>query len=90
METVESKIKFGKWPKSKRLRSYIECTLCHRSQTVFTKEPGQGISLESANLVGWTEDSNGWKCPIHSDKGSKRLSAIFNKRKAVRKEKCTK
>lgn len=74
-------IEFGIWPISKRVRSFVRCEKCDRTQTASTPEASQGLSLEELAYVGWCETETGWLCPFDSDKGATKLIEIFDKSK---------
>lgn len=69
-------VRQGLWPISKRLRTYVECEACERTQTASTPEATQGLSMGELTYAGWAETPTGWLCPMHSDMGPSNLKRI--------------
>lgn len=67
------------WRLSNRIRTYIKCSKCERTQTYSTPEAPQGLGLESLAHAGWTQIIDGWLCPFDSDKGTTNLLEILKK-----------
>ena len=55
------------------------CDDCGRRQLARTPHLPQGLDLEEVRIIGWTNipRGTGWKCPLCSPGGEKKLRRVF-------------